>query len=53
MDAPIRTTTVQKIDAVTYAVISASAERATETLEKKVEKLLKKDMQEVIAKRSF
>lgn len=38
------TTIEHKIGTITYYVISAQSEKATETLDKKVEKLIKKDI---------
>ncbi|RKJ47852.1 hypothetical protein D7Y09_15570 [bacterium 1XD42-1] len=40
-------------DAQRYFVVSAQSEKATETLDKKVEKLIKKDMRETAVKRRF
>lgn len=53
MIAPIHTTTEHKIGTVTYLVVSAPSENATETLDKKVEKLIRKDMRETITKLHF
>jgi hypothetical protein len=53
MGKTIHTTTEHKIGAVTYFVVSTQSEKATETLDKKVEKLIKKDMRETAVKRRF
>ena len=53
MGKPIHTTTEHKIGTVTYLVVSAPSEDAAETLYKKVEKLIRKDMRETAAKRRF
>ena len=53
MGKPIHTTTEHKIGTVTYLVVSAPSEDAAETLDKKVEKLIRKDMRETAAKRRF
>lgn len=53
MGTPIHTTTEHKIGTVTYLVVSAPSENAAETLDKKVEKLIRKDMRETAAKRRF
>ncbi|MCB7334597.1 transposon-encoded TnpW family protein [Enterocloster aldenensis] len=39
------TTTEQKIGKVTYLVCSSASERATDTLDKKIKKLIRKDME--------
>ena len=39
------TTTEHKIGKVTYLVCSAQSERATDTLDKKIKKLIRKDME--------
>ena len=53
MGAPIHTTTEHKIGTVTYLVVSAPSETASETIDKKVERLIKKDMRETASKRRF
>lgn len=53
MGTATHTTTEHKIGTVTYFVVSAQSEKATETLDKKVEKLIKKDMRETAVKRCF
>lgn len=53
MGKTIHTTTEHKIGVVTYFVVSAQSEKATETLDKKVEKLIKKDMRETAVRRRF
>lgn len=53
MGTPIHTTTEHKIGTVTYLVVSAASEKAAETLDKKVEKLIRKDMRETAAKWRF
>ena len=53
MNTSIHTTTEHKVGTVTYYVISAPSENAAETLYKKVEKLIRKDMQELSANRRF
>lgn len=53
METVIHTTTRHKIGAVTYFVVSMQSEKAADTLNKKVEKLIKKDMQETVVKRRF
>lgn len=42
----IYTTAEHKIGTVTYYVISAQSEKAAETLDKKIEKLIRKDILE-------
>ena len=39
------TTTEHKIGKVTYLVCSSASERATDTLDKKIKKLIRKDME--------
>ena len=39
------TTTEHKIGKVTYIVCSSASERATDTLDKKIKKLIRKDME--------
>ena len=39
------TTTEHKIGKVTYLVCSAQSERATDTLDKQIKKLIRKDME--------
>lgn len=53
MGTAIHTTTEHKIGAVTYFVVSVQSEKATETLDKKVEKLIRKDMRETAVKQRF
>lgn len=53
MATPIHTTMEHKIGTVTYLVVSVPSENAAETLDKKVEKLIRKDMQEIATKRRF
>ena len=43
--APV-TTTEHKIGKVTYLVCSSASERATDTLDKKIKKLIRKDMEQ-------
>lgn len=45
------TTTEHKIGKVTYLVCSSASERATDTLDKKIKKLIRKDMELNPAKR--
>ncbi|MGO5113468.1 hypothetical protein ACTQ33_00305 [Candidatus Avoscillospira sp. LCP25S3_F1] len=40
------TTTEHKIGKVTYLVCSSASERATDTLDKKIKKLIRKDMEQ-------
>lgn len=49
METAIHTTTGHKIGATTYYVVSAPSKKAADTLTKKVEKLIKKDMRETAA----
>lgn len=53
MSKPILTTTEHKIGKVTYCIVSAASDKATETIDSKVEKLIKKDMREAAMKRRF
>lgn len=50
MGTVIHVSTEHKIGAVTYYVVSKQSEKAIETLNKKVEKLIKKDVWEIVAK---
>ena len=43
--APV-TTTEHKIGKVTYLVCSSASERATDTLDKRIKKLIRKDMEQ-------
>ncbi len=47
MGADIYVTTEHKIGAATYFVVSVQSEKAEETLDKKVEKLIEKDVREI------
>ncbi len=44
MGTPIHTTTEHKIGTIIYLVVSAPSENAAETLDKKVEKLIRKEV---------
>ena len=50
MSKPILTTTEHKIGKVTYCIVSAASDKAMETIDSKVEKLIKKDMREAAMK---
>lgn len=50
METAIHTTTEHKIGTVTYYVVSAQSEKASETLDRKVKNLIKKDLKEAASK---
>lgn len=50
METAIHTTTEHKIGTVTYYVVSAQSEKASEALDRKVQNLIKKDLKETASK---
>ena len=53
MNQTIQTTSIHKMGRTTYHVFSAAGTRKTETLEKKIERLIKKEIRETADKQLF
>ena len=53
MNQTIQTTSIHKIGRTTCQVFSAAGTRKTETLEKKIERLIKKEIRETADKQLF
>ncbi|MDE7157216.1 MAG: hypothetical protein K2O02_04590 [Lachnospiraceae bacterium] len=53
MNQTIQTSSIHKIGRTTYHVFSAAGTRKTENLEKKIERLIKKEIRETAEKQRF